>query len=116
LFVAVHNDHTVATVMVGYDGRRGWINYLAVAPEHRRQGLGRAMMQAAEHYLLSLGCPKVNLQVRESNQEVVAFYSALGYRDESVISLGKRLDTDDAGSSALIEKSQRLDESDPGGN
>jgi ribosomal protein S18 acetylase RimI-like enzyme len=92
LFVAVADDQAVATVMVGYDGRRGWINYLAVAPAHRRKGLGRAMMHAAEHYLLTLGCPKVNLQVRDSNQGVLAFYSALGYRDDRVISLGKRLD------------------------
>jgi ribosomal protein S18 acetylase RimI-like enzyme len=89
-------DKLVAVVMAGYEGHRGWINYLAVAPAHRRKGLGRQMMQAAESRLLALGCPKINLQVRSGNAEVIAFYEHLGYRLDDVISLGKRLIPDEA--------------------
>jgi ribosomal protein S18 acetylase RimI-like enzyme len=77
--------------MVGYDGRRGWINHLAVLPTHRRRGFGTTLMTTAESYLVEIGCQKVNLQVRESNQDVVPFYTALGYTDDHVMSLGKRL-------------------------
>ena len=86
----------VATVMVGYEGHRGWINYLAVAPEHQRKGLGRMMMEAAERLLRKAGCPKVNLQVREENQGAVTFYQRLGYAVDQVISMGKRLEKDDS--------------------
>ena len=68
----------VASVMGGYDGHRGWINYLAVDPQHRRQGLGEVMMEAAEISLRKQGCPKINLQVRTSNAEVIEFYRAIG--------------------------------------
>jgi ribosomal protein S18 acetylase RimI-like enzyme len=81
----------VATVMAGYEGHRGWINYLAVAPGHRQKGLGRAIMAQAERLLRSAGCPKINLQVRTSNSGVIAFYDRLGYRLDDVICLGKRL-------------------------
>ncbi len=81
----------VGSVMVGYDGHRGWINYLAVAPDYRRQGLGRALMDEAETLLLREGCPKVNLQVRTGNEGVVAFYRRLGYDVEEMVSMGKRL-------------------------
>ena len=69
----------VATVMAGYEGHRGWINYLAVAVGSRESGFGRRMMDEAEIRLRQMGCPKINLQVRESNTDVVAFYRALGY-------------------------------------
>lgn len=82
----------LATVMAGYEGHRGWINYLAVSPPLRRRGLGRRMMAAAEACLRALGCPKINLQVRESNTEVIAFYRRIGFRPDQVVSLGKRLD------------------------
>jgi ribosomal protein S18 acetylase RimI-like enzyme len=85
----------VASVMVGYEGHRGWINYLAVAPGHRKQGLGRMMMDAAEQLLLGKGCPKINLQIRSSNEEVKAFYNAIGYTQDPVLSMGKRLIKDD---------------------
>jgi ribosomal protein S18 acetylase RimI-like enzyme len=85
----------VATVMAGYDGHRGWINYLAVDPDHRGEGHGRTMMEAAETRLLALGCPKVNLQVRTDNPDAVAFYEALGYLEDAVVSMGRRLITDD---------------------
>ena len=81
----------VAAAMGGYEGHRGWVNYLAVDPGARGRGLGRAMMDALEAKLLSLGCPKLNLQVRSSNEAVIAFYRALGYSIDPVTSLGKRL-------------------------
>ena len=84
----------VGTVMVGYEGHRGWINYLAVAPTHRRAGLGRALMAAAEQRLRAAGCPKINLQVRPDNPEAVAFYERIGFAVEGTISLGKRLEKD----------------------
>jgi ribosomal protein S18 acetylase RimI-like enzyme len=79
-------------VMAGYDGVRGWIYHLAVAPELRRRGLGAQLVRAAEERLRALGCPKVNLQVRPSNREAVAFYRRLGYEVEERVSLGRLLD------------------------
>jgi ribosomal protein S18 acetylase RimI-like enzyme len=87
----------VASVMAGYDGHRGWINYLAVDPAHQRRGLGGAMMAEAEQRLRACGCPKINLQVRAANQSVVEFYRELGYAVEDVVGLGKRLERDDTG-------------------
>ena len=81
----------VATVMAGYEGHRGWINYLAVAPEYQRRGIGRRMLHVAEDELRKLGCPKINLQVRSSNRDVIAFYERLGFALDDVVSLGKRL-------------------------
>jgi ribosomal protein S18 acetylase RimI-like enzyme len=81
----------VATLMAGYEGHRGWVNYLAVAPNCRRQGLGRVLMQEAEERLLALGCPKVNIQVRNSNAEALGFYKSIGYLQDDAASLGKRL-------------------------
>lgn len=81
----------LATVMAGYEGHRGWINYLAVAPSHRRQGIGRQMMAAAEARLRALGCPKINLQVRRGNTAVIDFYRRIGFSADDVVSLGKRL-------------------------
>lgn len=84
----------VASVMVGYEGHRGWINYLAVSPTHQRKGIGRKMMEAAERALRAEGCPKINLQVRTSNAHVLAFYRAIGFLPDDVVSLGKRLEHD----------------------
>lgn len=81
----------IATVMAGYDGHRGWIYSLGVHPEHRRSGLGQAMVQYAEAQLRQRGCPKINLQVLDSNTGGLAFWQALGYGDDGVVSLGKRL-------------------------
>ena len=81
----------VATVMGGYEGHRGWINYLAVGPEMRGRGLGRAMMDAVERLIAARGCPKINLQVRSTNADVIAFYTAIGYGDDRVVGMGKRL-------------------------
>lgn len=93
--VAVDGDAIVGAGMAGFDGHRGWVNYLAVAPDHRKSGIGAALMNAFEQRLLALGCPKVNLQVRSGNDEVLAFYARLGYSDDAVVSLGKRLIPDD---------------------
>ena len=84
----------IATVMAGYEGHRGWINYLAVHPDHRRGSYGRQMMAEAEQALAARGCPKVNLQIRASNTAVVAFYESLGYAIDEVVSMGKRLEED----------------------
>lgn len=92
--VGMRAGEVVATVMAGYEGHRGWINYLAVAPEHRREGLGRAMMAEAERLLREAGCPKINLQVRAGNEAALAFYRRLGYTVDDVVSLGKRLEED----------------------
>jgi len=81
----------IATLMAGYEGHRGWVNYLAVAPQHRRKGFGRVLMQEAEERLLALGCPKVNIQVRDSNADALGFYRGIGYVQDEAISLGKRL-------------------------
>lgn len=81
----------VASVMAGFDGHRGWVNYLAVAERHRKRGFGRALMQRAEQVLESMGCPKLNVQVRGANAAVVAFYEKLGYARDETIVLGKRL-------------------------
>ena len=93
--VGVYEGKIVGTVMVGYEGHRGWINYLAVCPEHRRMGFGRQLMKEAERLLRAEGCPKINLQVRASNQEVVVFYRAIGFLPDEVLSLGKRLEDDE---------------------
>jgi ribosomal protein S18 acetylase RimI-like enzyme len=84
----------IASIMVGYDGHRGWINYLAVHPRHQRQGHARQLMQRAEAELTALGCPKLNLQVRAGNEAVIAFYESLGYANDQTVSLGKRLIAD----------------------
>ncbi len=87
-------DHVVGTIMVGYEGHRGWINYLAIEPSLQRTGFGRALMDEAERLLRGAGCPKINLQVRSTNAAVIAFYHQLGFAVDDVISLGKRLGVD----------------------
>lgn len=96
LFLVGEQDRQIiATCMAGYDGHRGWINYLAVHPEHQRQGLARKIMTHAESLLRAAGCPKINLQVRSTNADVIAFYERLGFRIDAVTSLGKRLQSDE---------------------
>lgn len=94
--VGLSQQQIVACVMAGYDGHRGWINYLAVDPAWRRQQYGQQIMHAAEQRLLAMGCPKINLQVRTGNADVIAFYESLGFQTDDVISLGKRLIPDSA--------------------
>jgi ribosomal protein S18 acetylase RimI-like enzyme len=84
-------EQLVATAMVGYDGHRGWVNYLAVAPGRQRLSMGRRLMAEAEALLLARGCPKLNLQVRTTNTGVIDFYKKLGYAQDEAVSLGKRL-------------------------
>jgi ribosomal protein S18 acetylase RimI-like enzyme len=90
--VAVLSGAVVGTAMAGFDGHRGWVYYLAVSPEHRRQGIGRKLMRRVEHDLVGIGCHKLNLQVRASNAQVVSFYKSLGYDVEDRVSMGKRLE------------------------
>jgi ribosomal protein S18 acetylase RimI-like enzyme len=89
---AVRADSLVGTVMVGHDGHRGWVYYLAVATAERGTGVGRALMQAAETWLADRGAVKVQLMVREANTAVTGFYDRLGYADADVRVLAKRLD------------------------
>lgn len=81
----------VASIMAGYEGHRGWVNYLGVAPAHRGKGLARELMRRVEELLMAHGCPKINLQVRADNADALGFYAAIGYGQDAVISLGKRL-------------------------
>ena len=85
------DDGLLATAMVGHDGHRGWVYSVAVRPQHRRLGIGRALLRRLEAALVERGCLKVNLQVRTSNAEVIAFYEKLGYAVEERVSMGKRL-------------------------
>ena len=91
----VEPDGTVvATAMVGHDGHRGWVYYLAVAPDRRRSGLGRVLMTAAEQWLGEAGVPKVQLMVRTGNEAVQAFYARLGYAEQDTVVLGRWLRDD----------------------
>ena len=89
--VGTCENKIVATVMGGYEGHRGWINYLAVKPSEQRKGYGQSIMKSVEQLIKEKGCPKINLQVRASNEQVIAFYAAIGYGNDNVVSLGKRL-------------------------
>ena len=93
--VAVQDDRVVGTALAGYDGHRGWINYLAVNPDHQRKGLGRMLMQEAERRLRELGCPKINVQIRRDNQEAIEFYRRIEFIEDDVLSFGKRLEDDE---------------------
>jgi ribosomal protein S18 acetylase RimI-like enzyme len=95
LLVGCLADKIIATVMAGYDGHRGWINYLAVHPDHQHTGLGRRMMYEAEVRLREVGCPKINLQVRRTNAKVIEFYRKIGYKLDDVVSFGKRIEPDE---------------------
>ena len=94
LLVLEEDNQLIGSVMVGYEGHRGWVNYLAVHPDHRRQGLGRLLMDEAERRLRDLGCAKVNLQVRASNETAREFYRQIGYTVDEAVSFGKRLEHD----------------------
>ncbi|MFT4215946.1 MAG: GNAT family acetyltransferase [Micropruina sp.] len=85
------NARIVGSVMAGYDGHRGWMYYLAVAPSHRGRGLGRTLVSEVEGRLEALGCPKTQLMVRADNRQACGFYTALGYEIGEVLMLGKRL-------------------------
>jgi ribosomal protein S18 acetylase RimI-like enzyme len=89
--VGLIKEQIIASVMAGYDGHRGWINYLAVDPDHRHRGHGRAIMERTEQLLLTAGCPKINLQIRKDNLDAIAFYESIGFKRDEVVSFGKRL-------------------------
>ena len=80
--------------MAGYDGHRGWINYFAVHPDFQGSGYGRQLMDNVENRLRELGCPKINLQIREGNDKVFSYYQKLGFVEEKRINMSKRLDDD----------------------
>lgn len=93
--VGEHDGLIIASAMFGYEGHRGWVNYLAVDPSHQRKGYATQLMQHGEQLLRTAGCPKLNLQVRSTNANTLAFYESLGYKNDEVISLGKRLISDE---------------------
>lgn len=91
VLLARDGDAIVGSVMVGFDGHRGWVYYLAADPARRGQGIGRALMAAAEEWLRARDCPKIQLMVREDNDAAKGFYSALRYEVQAVTVIGRRL-------------------------
>nr|WP_256731391.1 GNAT family acetyltransferase [Sphingomonas sp. dw_22] len=91
VLVARGGDGIDGSVMVGFDGHRGWVYYLAVAPERQGAGRGRALMAAAEDWLRSRGCPKIQLMVRAGNAAALGFYEKLGLERQEVVTLGRFL-------------------------
>jgi ribosomal protein S18 acetylase RimI-like enzyme len=89
--IALADGKVIGSVMTGYEGHRGWINYLAVSPEYQRRSYGRKLVERAIKELKNLGCQKVNLQVRRTNNSVIDFYKHLGFKEDDVASLGMRL-------------------------
>ena len=85
----------MASCMAGYEGHRGWINYLAVSPPFQKRGYASQLMAEAETLLKRAGCPKINLQIRSTNQKVIDFYKSLGFKIDDVVSMGKRLEPDE---------------------
>lgn len=92
VLLACDGPELVGSVMVGFDGHRGWVYYLATDPKHRKRGIGRALMNAAEDKLRELGCPRIRLMVRGRNLSARDFYEAIGYEIQDVITLGRTLD------------------------
>ena len=92
VLAACADGHLLGTVMVGHDGHRGWVYYLAVQDAEQRRGLGRQLMRACEEWVRERGVPKIQLMVRQANQGVISFYEALGYQDGEVVVLGRFLD------------------------
>ena len=87
-------DKLIASVMAGYDGHRGWINYFAVHPDFQARGYGKQLMDNVENGLRELGCPKINLQIREGNDKVFSYYQKHGFVKEKRINMGKRIEDD----------------------
>ncbi len=94
LLIAEIESEIVGSCMLGYDGHRGWVYYLAVSPSFQRQGIASQLMEYAENELRSMGCPKINLMVRESNLRVIDFYRSINYQQDPVITMSKRLEVD----------------------
>ncbi len=93
--VGALSGELVASVMVGYDGHRGWLNYLAVTPRLWRRGIGHRMVKEAESRLRAMGCPKINIQIRAGNTQVIEFYRRVGFKPDNVVSMGIRLESDE---------------------
>lgn len=89
---AFEGDHLIATAMVGVDGHRGWVYYLAVEESRQRGGLGRSMMEAAEEWVRQRGAPKIQLMVRDDNFSARDFYLGIGYEKSDVRVYGRRLE------------------------
>ncbi|MFK4791593.1 GNAT family acetyltransferase [Microbacterium sp. ZW T5_56] len=92
--VAVEDDRITGTAMAGYDGHRGSLYYVGTDPHRRGEGIAASLVARAEELLIALGCPKVNLMVREGNEVVLDFYAARGYEPFDVNNAGKRLIAD----------------------
>jgi ribosomal protein S18 acetylase RimI-like enzyme len=95
--VGIEDGKVMASVMAGYEGHRGWVNYLAVAPALRGRGFARALMAHVETELRARGCPKLSLLVRNTNRDALEFYRRLGYAQDEAVALGKRLIADEVG-------------------
>ncbi len=89
--IGSEDGRVVATVMGSYDGHRGWVYYLGVHPDCQRRGYGRLMMDTITAKLTALGCPKINLQVRDGNEAARKFYESIGFQTDPVFAMGKRL-------------------------
>lgn len=96
ILVAREGAALLGSTMIGYDGHRGWVYYLAVSPAHQRSGLGHRIMEAAANWLRDRGAPKIQLMVRTSNAATLDFYSALGFERQDTVTLGKFFDAGDA--------------------
>lgn len=90
ILAARNGGRVVGTVMAGYDGHRGWLYYVAVAADQRGSGLGRALVEAAEQWLLGQGARVIRLMIRSENEAVAGFYQALGYEGSNLLVMGKR--------------------------
>ena len=91
LLVAVDGDAVIGTTMAGYDGHRGWLHKVAVLPRYRRRGVATALVRRAVLALRSVGCAKVNLQIRATNAEVRGFYESLGFEIEERLSMAMHI-------------------------
>ena len=92
VLIARKGESLVGSIMAGFDGHRGWVYYLATAPDRLKHGIGRALMAAAEDWLRQLGCPRVRLMVRHDHLDARGFYTAIGYDDQDVVTMGRTLD------------------------
>jgi ribosomal protein S18 acetylase RimI-like enzyme len=92
VLVGRDNGAIAASAMVGHDGHRGWVYYVAVDPDHRQKGFGRAVMNAAEDWLRARGIVKLQLMVRPDNSKVQAFYESIGYDEQERVIYAKWLD------------------------
>jgi len=90
--VGLLDKKLIGTIMVGYEGHRGWVNYLAIHQEFRGRGFGVKLMDYATEILTNMGCQKINVQIRKTNNSVIEFYKKLGFIDDEVISYGKRIE------------------------